>query len=271
MFFTDGSGGILTVSSRESRGGVARSSVWHLLLELQASALEFSGVFHVFFERKKRQTRQIPKIRKTFFKNFLQKLHVFFFTSLARHCILSSREFDPESRADVGGAQLVSGFPTLWIRWIMWIMWVIIDHRPSTVCFLLRSWCRMPVEPCVLGCIQLSHEKHALESTDEVSSLLYIYGPNFSKVQGEDPPVHPGYKKDGEGQLESPQFSVNIGLRGVEAIARSSLRCCSRCIEMWQFLLAEGRCMLMWHVVYSFCNMIRRMDKEMLFLCIHTK
>lgn len=245
--------------------GVLRSYVWHLLLELQALALESSW--------RKLRVFLIPKIRKKTQKTWENTQKTSFKTFLPRHCILSSREFDPESSADVGEAQLLKAvsqhLDTVNHHGS------IMDHRPSTVCFLLRS-CRMPVEPCVLGCIQLSHKKHALESTDEGFILaavffLYICGPSFSKVQGEDPPVHPGYKKDGEGQLESPQFSVNIGLRGVEAIAQSSLRCCSRCIEMWQFLLAEGRCMLMWYVLYSFYDMIRRMDKEMLFLYIHTK
>lgn len=79
--------------------GVLRSYVWHLLLELQALALESSW--------RKLRVFLIPKIRKKTQKTWKNTQKTSFKTFLPRHCILSSREFDPESSADVGEAQLL--------------------------------------------------------------------------------------------------------------------------------------------------------------------
>ena len=72
---------------------VARSSVWHLLLELQASALEL-------LQCKSQKNLQIEKNSKKNCKSLEKNSKNF--TCFLRHRVLSSREFDPESRADVG-------------------------------------------------------------------------------------------------------------------------------------------------------------------------
>lgn len=139
--------------------GVLRSYVWHLLLELQALALKSSW--------RKLRVFLIPKIRKKKTENLKKHTENFLqnFSSQALHPV-QPRIWSRIKCWRWESPVVESGFPTLGYG----ESWIdhgsIMDHRPSTVCFLLRS-CRMPVEPCVLGCIQLSHKKHALESTDE--------------------------------------------------------------------------------------------------------
>ena len=80
-------------------------------------------------------------------------------TSFFRRRVLSSREFDPESRADVGEPSFLP--PTQ-------------EDGGSSSIADRRSACRMPVEPCVLGCIQLRTEsfraRHA-ENAESTSGL----------------------------------------------------------------------------------------------------
>lgn len=120
--------------------GVLRSYVWHLLLELQALALESSW--------RKLRVVLIPKIRKKKQKTWKNTQKTSFKTFLPRHCILSSREFDPESSADVGEAQLLKAvsqhLDTVNHGSIMDQSWII-AHPQCASCFVLAGCPWSPV------------------------------------------------------------------------------------------------------------------------------
>ena len=154
----------------------ARSSVWHLLLELQASALELLLIC------KSQKNLQIQNM--WFQKNSKKKIQNL------THLFSGAASCPAENLIPNRGLTL--GSPVFYHQHRRTA-----DHRRSPIVVLLAGCPWSPVYSVASNSGQRvsEHDMQRMQRALQVFRSHHSY--HFD--QGEDPPVHPGYKKDGEG------------------------------------------------------------------------